>query len=251
MSVAISDRHETLTDRERTDFETHKATLKAYVQHFLFAMEALKDIRERRLYREEFDTFEAFCKSWYGFSAGRGRQIAIAIGQALQIQLETGVIIRNEWQARELRRYDAELQPAIASLADAIQKEQQAAHLTAGHIRAAGDALQAAKDTGGYVSVDGNQYMLNAAITNEVRETLARQLVHRADGDRWETIDRGRAEAHVRGVDNARRTVSLEFDDETIMQAFVEAITGIDPVRIIVQKRKEGNRERTESSGGD
>ena len=57
---------------------------------------ALLEIRDRRLYRDEFGTFEAYCKQQFGFSRQRGHQLMQAAA------VSTVVDIPNEAQAREL-----------------------------------------------------------------------------------------------------------------------------------------------------
>jgi len=59
---------------------------------------ALATIRDNRLYRAEFGTFEAYCQARWGFSDRRARQIMDAA------QIGTIVPVENEGQARELAR---------------------------------------------------------------------------------------------------------------------------------------------------
>ena len=52
-----------LTDEERADFDRYGARFKEIENTWMEFGEAILDIRERRLYRGEYKTFEAFCRN--------------------------------------------------------------------------------------------------------------------------------------------------------------------------------------------
>jgi hypothetical protein len=66
------------------------------LKSFVAVGTALLEIRDRRLYRAEHGSFEAYCKAAFGFSRERGRQMI----QAAQVATMVGT--PNERQAREL-----------------------------------------------------------------------------------------------------------------------------------------------------
>ncbi|MFY1686420.1 hypothetical protein [Plantactinospora sp. WMMB782] len=70
----------------------------AGLQTFVEVGTALATIRDNRLYRAEFGTFEAYCMSRWGFTDRRARQIIDAA------EIGTIVPVANEGQARELSR---------------------------------------------------------------------------------------------------------------------------------------------------
>ena len=63
---------------------------------FVEVGQALMEIRDRRLYREQHDTFEAYCQERWGFTDRRARQLMTAA------EIGTTVPIATERQAREL-----------------------------------------------------------------------------------------------------------------------------------------------------
>lgn len=67
---------------------------------FLQVGDALANINDGRLYREEYDTFEAYCRGRWAMSARRARQLMDAA------QMGTMVPISNERQARALKEAD-------------------------------------------------------------------------------------------------------------------------------------------------
>lgn len=82
---------------------------------------ALFQIREYRLYRSEFKTFEEFCQSEFGFT----RQFASLQIQSAEIAsgLSTTVDIPNETTAREFISVPAEDRSSVAEQAKAIAAE--------------------------------------------------------------------------------------------------------------------------------
>jgi hypothetical protein len=57
-----------LTPEESAALADHEAALDRHRRSFREAGEALRDIRDRRLYRETHPTFEAYCRERWGMS---------------------------------------------------------------------------------------------------------------------------------------------------------------------------------------
>lgn len=87
----------TLDTRSLTDLE---AVIERGLQTFVEVGAALMSIRERKLYRETHDTFDAYCKDRWGWTATR----AYRLMQASEVveTLPIGSTPANEAQAREL-----------------------------------------------------------------------------------------------------------------------------------------------------
>lgn len=69
---------------------------------FIEVGEALIEIRESKLYRLDYPTFEAYCKGRWGWTADHGKRLINAAEVVREI-LPTGRSTpANEWQAREL-----------------------------------------------------------------------------------------------------------------------------------------------------
>jgi hypothetical protein len=65
---------------------------------------ALMEIREKKLYRDEHETFEAYCRARWGWSASRGRQMIAAARVAKEIAAEGGEVPKTEKEARRVAR---------------------------------------------------------------------------------------------------------------------------------------------------
>ena len=66
------------------------------------AMSALKETRDNRLYRQEYKTFEAYCRNRWNMGANYAHKMISAL------EVKDVVPVKNERQARELSTLDAE-----------------------------------------------------------------------------------------------------------------------------------------------
>jgi len=83
-------------------------------QTFIEVGEALLTLRDNRLYRNDFSNFESYCKSAFGWSASRARQLVAASEAAKSVTNGNGL---NERQARELARVPAEKRAEVLAKA--------------------------------------------------------------------------------------------------------------------------------------
>lgn len=72
---------------------------------------ALAEIRDSKLYLDQSPTFEAYCKSRWGWNSSRARQIIGATAVVTRLESVTNVTPANEGQARPLTKLPAEQQP--------------------------------------------------------------------------------------------------------------------------------------------
>ena len=120
----------TLSDEERKLFEEHQQFITAHFETFAEVGERLADIRDRKLYREDFKTFEEFCRTRWKITRRRANQLiqgAEVIHQLLaktgtvvpENDSETGTIIpqtplpATERQTRELAKAPPDQRPGI------------------------------------------------------------------------------------------------------------------------------------------
>lgn len=97
---------------ERQELATLEQEIKDGLQHFVSVGNALARIRDKRLYREKFKTFEAYCGKTFRFTTGRARQLMRAAGVTDQVQADAAVksgtivplLVPNEGVARELAK---------------------------------------------------------------------------------------------------------------------------------------------------
>ena len=95
MSAAVST-NSTLAAAETARLVELEGVVSRGLQTFIEVGKALREIRDSKLYRQHFETFEDYCRDRWGFSERRGRQLIDAA------QIGTVVPVENEAQAREL-----------------------------------------------------------------------------------------------------------------------------------------------------
>lgn len=99
MTTAIS-QELTLADRARR--QELEATISRGWRTFIQVGEALEEIRAKRLYREDFTTFEEYCQKVWSWSRQRAYQMMDGAKTARTLE-EVGVQVSSEKQARELK----------------------------------------------------------------------------------------------------------------------------------------------------
>ena len=113
-----------MTDLERSAFAECEAVIARGVQTFYEVGTALLTIRDQRLYRADYGTFEDYCQERWGWSRSYvHRQIEAA--QVIDNLLPIGNIPRNEAQARELARVAPEQQRKVWTAAVAQSSNSQ------------------------------------------------------------------------------------------------------------------------------
>ena len=125
MSIAIGQSSELtttidsgLSEIEQTELHRHETVIQRGKQAFIEVGTALMAIRDGRLYKGEYDTFEEYCQSKWGFSRQFANKTIESSGIASG--LETTVSILNEYTAREFISVPAEERLGVAEQAKAI-----------------------------------------------------------------------------------------------------------------------------------
>lgn len=162
----------TLTPNEQADYLQCKFELRNGLER---AMSALEKIRDRRLYREEYATFEDFCQAEFSKTARRMDQL-INAGQ-INAQLGTnGSQTFNERVVRELNVLPTPEQKQVA--ASVAQATAPDGIVTAAWMKSTVIVLQQMGVTSTVDLGDGASTPLGAAITAEHHERMLRQREH-------------------------------------------------------------------------
>jgi len=95
-----------LTTRERREFELAERTIAKGLKSFLEVGMALKEIRDKRLYRQQYDTFEEYCFQRWDVSRPRAYELCAAsdVVANLSAIADIRVLPENEAQTRPLTR---------------------------------------------------------------------------------------------------------------------------------------------------
>lgn len=117
MGRAMSAATDILPITDRAALERCEAIIARGVQTFIEVGEALAEIREARLYRAGFATFEEYCRERWGIGGSRARQLIGAAGVARNIESVTTVTLSSETHARPLVGLAPDQQAAAATRA--------------------------------------------------------------------------------------------------------------------------------------
>ena len=104
---------EPLNQQERKSLAACEKTITANICSFVKVGEALRAIRDRRLYRESYKTFEAYCRGRWDFSRAHAyRQMAAA--ETMKVLSPTGDILPTaETQVRSLLQFELDDRPQV------------------------------------------------------------------------------------------------------------------------------------------
>jgi hypothetical protein len=90
-----------LSPAETRELARHEKTIRQGLGKSLKVWQALNQIREQRLYREKFGTFEDYCQRKLKISRSRAYQLCWAAAKSIALA-EQGIAVENEWQSRNL-----------------------------------------------------------------------------------------------------------------------------------------------------
>lgn len=127
---------------ESTRLAELESTIDAGLRTFVDVGNALLEIRDSRLYRQTFGTFEDYCRERWGFNSSRARQLIGAAETVRNLESVTTVTLfpATESQARPLTRLEPEQQR------EAWQRAVETApngKVTAAHVQATVDEYRA------------------------------------------------------------------------------------------------------------
>jgi len=128
----------TLNDIEQTELAQYEATIERGIGTFMEVGTALLAIREGRLYRDQYGTFEDYCRERWGFHRSRAYQLMDAAQIALNVSTIVDTKPITESELRPLRTLEPEQQRAAWQRAVETAPESG---ITAGHVRRVVDEM--------------------------------------------------------------------------------------------------------------
>jgi len=171
----------TLSDEETEQLASCEQVIGNGIKIWHQVGEALLHIRDNRLYRESYTTFEAYCRERWQMAKTSANRL-ISGFEVVANLTPIGVIPANESQARELAPFTPEEQRMLVE----VVREVIGDHPTAADYKSLGAVLREIKTTGAIDDGTGEQIPLSqatpthikAAVTEETYERMARQSVH-------------------------------------------------------------------------
>ena len=104
-----------LTNAEADALQEHELIISQGLSAFIAVGRALIAIRDGKLYRADFKTFEDYCRKRWNFTDRRARQLIEATEVAEEIGTSgSGLVIENERQARALAMVPPNLRKEVA-----------------------------------------------------------------------------------------------------------------------------------------
>lgn len=141
---------------------------------------ALAEIRDSRLYRIKYATFEDYCQERWGMSRRRGYEL-IAAAAVVENVRNSAQLPANEAQANELSKLDEAAQQAVWDIAvgSAVKDGDEKPLITAAHIKSVVSVLTEVVKAGGLDDGSGEVkplgQLITAAVTEETYERMQRQ----------------------------------------------------------------------------
>jgi len=168
----------TLSLQEATDVARLEGDIQHGLDSFTAIGKALEEIRQRRLYRDAYASFDAYCQQRWGWSKQHAYRLINAF-QVDQLLIESGApAVPNEHVARALGAIEDDAKRETIWLA-AVQLAGTAEKVTASFVRTAQTVIETAEITSGYVDTgEGEMTPLGAALTQEQIERARRQQEH-------------------------------------------------------------------------
>lgn len=109
---------ETLTSEEQVRLAECERVISSGLQTFRDVGLMILEIRDSRLYRASYKSFDHYIREKWGMSSRRAHQLCDAAEVVVNLELNNCSAPENEAQARELAKLPKEIQPAI--MAEAI-----------------------------------------------------------------------------------------------------------------------------------
>jgi hypothetical protein len=171
-----------LTKDESRRLKECERIIERGLESFYQVGNALAEIRDSRLYRISYASFEDYCRERWKISRFYAHRL-IDAAQVVDNLLPIGNIPSNEAQARELAPFTPEIQKAVwhVAMSTAPTDVEGKPILTAAHIKSVGNVLTEVVKGGGLEDGSGEikplGVLIDAAVTEATYERVMRQKV--------------------------------------------------------------------------
>lgn len=170
-----------LTKQESKRLKDCEEAIERGLQTFYEVGSALAEIRDSRLYRISYATFEDYCQERWGMSRRRGYELIAAAAVVENVRNCAHDEPANEAQARELSKLDEIAQQAVWQIAvgTADKTDEGKPLVTAAHVKSVVSVLTEVVKAGGLDDGSGEVKplgrLIDAAVTEETYERMMRQ----------------------------------------------------------------------------
>lgn len=173
---------------ERSRLQELEALIEKGIQTFVDVGNALLEIRDKRLYRAEYPSFEAYCTQRWGFQRAHAYRLMGAAQIARNVDPIGDSAVR-ESHVRPLRGLNEEEQRLVWEVVKGTAPDGK---ITAGHVKSVVEVLKEvtqtrALDPGDGVQIDVSDAM-KYAITEETYERMMRMKNHISEHTRRKLV---------------------------------------------------------------
>lgn len=202
---------EILTTTEQTELAENESVIERGLKTFHEVGNALIAIRDKRLYRQTFKTFEDYCQQKWGLGERRAYQFIDAAKVLENLKSEPMVQLpASERQARPLTQLEPEAQRVVW---DIVQKTAPNGKVTADHVKSVTSVFKEVATTKAIDDGSGVQVAVSdvfkAAVTEETYERMKRQEAYIA-----QKLDRKKEKKEEKATAKASIPANLPIADE-------------------------------------
>lgn len=196
-----------LTEFEQDELENNEKVVAYGLSMFVAACYALKNIRDKRLYRADYPTWEQYVANRWAdlFSDDSTANRWIATAETLDNLAPIGVTKMRESHARELAKFQPQIQTAVALVglraAELERQHSPKARLTASHFKHAGEVIAEMVATQAVDVGDGEQHAITETLAVSVVERRRESLLQHVETNRRKPIIETEVTAGRDGLD--------------------------------------------------
>lgn len=209
-----------LTTSEAALLATHERTIKTTQGAFIACGKALADIREQKLYRATFDSFEGYCQTRWGWGRQRALQLIEAAETVASLPPDTAAAVTTERVARALKDVPKEDRPAVVAASISSNGKASGAKIEAAKKVVSASAPTKICKPVVYIQRDETGYAIPDAIlplwnrrgeVSEVQKAIARAKLmvkeaHAKPDPLWQPVNMQAVEI---ALQNAKRDLDL------------------------------------------
>lgn len=169
-----------LTADEAARLECLENAIKRGIETFYGVGAALIAIRDEKLYKAQFGTFEQYLSERWAIKRTHGYQLMNAASVVTNLSAIANTLPANEHQARQLAGLTTDEQRAVWTVIE--QTAPDRSNVTTAHIKSVVSVFREIVQTGALDNGNGESVavhdLVRAAVTEETYERLARQTLH-------------------------------------------------------------------------
>ena len=168
-----------ITTTPTTDLAALEAVITTHLEAFCAVGQALQAIRDLRLYRPAYKTFQAYCEARWDMGRNYSNKLISAASVVLNLGTTVTTPPMNEAQARPLTALDPDAQRIVWQV---VEQTAPGGSVTAAHVKSVVTVFREVLVTGAIDNGQGESIrvhdLITAAITETTYERLQRQTAY-------------------------------------------------------------------------